>query len=106
MQGELTPYFDRIIADYKAFWPDWQTDANRKAMVEDFIASLRYEVGNKYIKVVKRDSVHSFIVRHDTGKFKAGDILKAASWKTPATNFVRGNIFDKTFDRVRWTGVI
>jgi hypothetical protein len=106
MQGELTAYFDRIIADYKAFWPDWQTDKNKKEMVEDFIASLRFEVGNKYIKVVKRDSVHSFIVRNDTGKFKAGDILKAASWKTPATNFVRGNLFEKTFDRVRWTGVI
>ena len=39
-------------------------------------------------------------------KFKAGDILKAASWKAPATNFVRGNLFEKTFDRVRWTGVI
>jgi len=106
MQGELTPYFDRIVDDYKAFWPDWQTNENRKEMIDEFIASLRFEVGSKYIKVVKRDSVHSFIVRNDTGKFKAGDILKAASWKTPATNFVRGNLFEKTFDRVRWTGVI
>lgn len=106
MYGELTPYLDRIVADYKAFWPDWQTDKNRKEMVEDFIANLRFEVGSKYIKVVKRDSVHSFIVRNDTGKFKAGDILKAASWKAPATNFVRGNLFERTFDRVRWTGVI
>ena len=106
MQGELTAYFDRIVADYKDFWPDWETNQSRKEMVEEFIASLRFETGSKYIKVVKRDSVHSFIVRNDTAKFKAGDILKAASWKTPATNFVRGNLFEKTFDRVRWTGVI
>jgi hypothetical protein len=106
MKSEITPYFDRIIADYKAFWPDWQTDKHKKEMIDEFIRDLRYEVGSKYIKVVKRDSVHSFIVRNDTGKFKAGDILKAASWKAPATNFVRGNLFEKTFDRVRWTGVI
>lgn len=106
MQGELAPYFDRIITDYKAFMPNWQEDKIRKTMVEEFIAGLTCEVGSKYIKVITRNSVHSFIVRNDTGKFKAGDILKAASWKSPATNFVRGNLFAKTFDRVRWTGVI
>ena len=104
MQGELTAYFDRIVADYKDFWPDWETNQYRKEMVEEFIASLRFEVGSKYIKVVYRNSVHSFIVRNKTDKFKPGDILKAASWKAPAKNFARGNIFDKTFDRICWTG--
>ena len=56
------------------------------------------------MKVVSNRSVHSFIVIKDTDKFKRGDILKAASWKKPATNFVRGNILEGTFDRVTWTG--
>lgn len=104
MQGELTPYFDRIIADYKAFSVGWEKDNIRGKMVEEFIAGLTYEVGNKYIKIITGSSVHSFIVRNKTDKFKPGDILKAASWKAPAKNFARGNIYDKTFDRVRWTG--
>jgi hypothetical protein len=42
----------------------------------------------------------------DDAKFKKGDILMAASWNAPARNFARGNVLDKTFDRVRWTGAM
>jgi len=36
-----------------------------------------------------------------------GDVLKAESWKKPALNFARGNIFDKAhgLERAPWTGV-
>ena len=36
-----------------------------------------------------------------------GDIFKARSWTSPATNFARGNIFDKNdgLERVYYTGV-
>jgi hypothetical protein len=104
--GELTPMLEKIVADYKAFSPGWETDKIRKQMVEEFIAGLTVEVGSKYIKIITGSSVHSFIVRNDNGKFKAGDILKAASWRAPAKNFARGNIFDGTLDRVRWTGAL
>lgn len=54
--------------------------------------------GRKYIKIARRDpqdhshgtSVCCFVRAVD------GAILKAATWKAPALNFTRGNIFDKT----------
>jgi hypothetical protein len=76
-------------------------------MRENFIKCLRYEVGNKYIKIISgrahSTSVHSFIVLKP-GKFPVGSVLKAASWAAPATNFVRANIFDGNFMRITWTG--
>ena len=73
-----------------------------KQMVQEYNDGLRYEFGKKYIKVIDRNSVHSFIVINDDGKFKRGDILKPASWRAPARNFARGNIFGKY--TIRWTG--
>ena len=48
--------------------------------------------GRKYIKIAKRDnqtSVWCFVRAAD------GAILKAATWKAPALNYVRGSIFDQ-----------
>ena len=44
-----------------------------------------------------------FIVREDSGKFKKGDILKAAGFNSPATNAARGNIFESGY-MIQWTG--
>ena len=80
----------------------------RKNGVVEFKNGISYECGSKYIKVTRSDnqtSVHSFIVNiYDDKKFKYGDILKAASWKSPARNFARGNIFEEY--KVKWTGAI
>ena len=76
--------------------------------VIEFKNGIDHICGSKYIKVIRRDnqtSVHSFIVNiYDDDKFKYGDILKAASWKSPARNFARGNIFEEY--KVKWTGAI
>lgn len=101
----LTKYLEYIRADYRK----WQgrsasIDKIRQDMIDQFEAGVEYEIGKKFIKVTTFRSVHSFIVIKDDGKFKAGDILKAASWKAPAKNFARGNVLDGTLDRVTWTG--
>ena len=55
---------------------------------------IRVEGGRKYIKVAKVEknggrSVYCFVRAED------GAILKPATWKAPALNFTRGNIFDE-----------
>lgn len=98
------------------------TDAEIRAAVERYVATLqeltnreyakqfsnltpptiKVQFGVKYAKVVKVESngggsVHSFVALEgiDTKAItaKAGDILKAASWKAPAPH-ARGSVFN------------
>ena len=76
-------------------------------MCREYCASLEYKMGKKYVKVTDGSSVKAFVVAcDDDKKFEFGDILKPAGWKTPARNFRRGNVLERTFDRVRWTGAL
>lgn len=74
-----------------------------------FPIEIDFDFGRKYIKVIvvnrNSRSSHSFIVVGDQGKFKHGDILKSASWKAPAKNFARGNIFEGDFSTIHWAGL-
>ena len=99
---QLNAYLEHIRKDY-AGWSKDDSDV-RKEMIKEFNASVRVEEGRKYYKVIERNSVHSFICKEDMGRFKRGDILKAASWASPAKNFARGNILLGTWKAVRWTG--
>jgi ribulose bisphosphate carboxylase small subunit len=110
----LTAYLDHIRADYLR----WQninsvTDpiqlAIRKEMAEEFCSNLSVVHGSKYIKICtgrpgRGRSVHSFIVVKPDAKFNTGDILKAASWTSPARNFARGNILKNFYSNITWTG--
>lgn len=67
------------------------------------------EPGRKYIRIAmsycnSTPTVHSFIVADDSpgSKFKKGDILLAATYKAPAVNHARGNIFSNY--HINWTG--
>lgn len=112
MKDKVSDYLQAIKNDY-AEWTQLRNEQDkindpigvsvRDAMFIDFCNTLRFEEGLKYIKVITGLHVHSFIVKKDTNKFKCGDILMAASWKAPATNFARGNIFESY--KVRWSGV-
>lgn len=73
-----------------------------KDMIERFEKSLNVQEGKKYIKVIAGSSVWGFIVKTADSKFKSGDILKAASWASPAKNAARGNVFDGY--SIAWTG--
>jgi uncharacterized protein with PhoU and TrkA domain len=103
---EVETLKNNIIADYE----NWQNLSGKPrtevqaSMLDQFIQTLRVEVGNKYIKVITGSSVWGFIVNTDNdNKFRRGDLLLAAGWKTPARNKARGNILDGGYT-IRWTG--
>lgn len=96
-----------MIADYEG----WQTAGGSRPrtevqarMLDEFINGIEVRPGNKYIKIITQNSVWGFIVNTDTdGKFRKGDILKAAGFNAPARNAARGNILDGGYT-IRWTG--
>jgi len=111
---QITTYLDAIIAAYVAFRTDCKSraDASMAAYYDEAIANFKRDLhivsGKKYIKVIRTGTgVHSFIVKEDmvesNGKvWKAGDVLKAASYSAPAKNFARGNIIDGKFPTLSW----
>lgn len=111
MENEIKELIEAIKSDYikwkaksarsmgRAFAPE------ADAQVKEFCQSISYSVGKSYIKVVQKGSVWGFIVNSDSDKmFKRGDILKPASWASPARNRARGNVIEKNFSWVQWTG--
>ena len=74
------------------------------ARTEEDRRKVDFTNGPKYVKVTVDRSVHSFIVKQDGGKFRQGDILKAASWAAPAKNYARGNIMSRNWAHIPWTG--
>lgn len=97
----VATYINALVEDYSV-WSD--PDSDRHAdRVQYFRENLSHTVGKKYIKVISEGAVNAFIVNvHDDKKFKYGDILKPASWNTPARNQARGNVFAGY--AVNWTG--
>jgi len=117
----LIGYKDNIVANYVKWCEDagiectCQECGNRNDKFKKLVVNrtnigkfgIEFEPGSKYVKVIKISfggsrSVHSFVEK------KTGDIWKAASWKAPAKNFVRGNVFDagSYTNRLSWTGVL
>jgi predicted PilT family ATPase len=109
MKTEIQNYLNQIATNYDVrYVGSNQTQAQLDAianMSKNFAETLRFEEGKVYIKVCTDTSVHSFIVKEDTKQFRKGDILKAASWRSPAKNFARGNIFtSESYKNVCWAG--
>ncbi len=94
---------EAAILDYNSFMKD------NASMQSEFRDSFRLENGQKYAKVISKNSVFAFIVKEDMKTkygqpmFKKGDILKAASWSAPAKNRARGNILEGNYP-IQWTG--
>lgn len=98
-------YTAKIVEDYKRFLVDSRLSIdNIDQKVTDFKNKIQIEEGSKYYKVLKGGRVHSFIVKKDDGKFLTGDILKPASFATPAKNSARGNLFADYI--IYWTGPV
>jgi len=113
IQAIENTYFPHLVQDY-ADWskPKPGEDTTIKdRMIREFSEGLSFKKGRNYIKIINKHvnidqtTVHSFIVLKPTKGFEIGDILKAASWKAPAANFKRGNVFELwSLPAVRWTG--
>ena len=121
MTGEdtalLVDGLDELVELAKKDYSDWsdlgsrydgETDSRRKIkddMISEYNREISYSAGSKYVKIDTGNSVWGFVVRvHNDKKFRFGDILKPAGWKTPARNFARGNVVDGNFGGVSWTG--
>lgn len=106
MEKELDYYLEAINNAFVTRYTgnsskDWIEETNAL-----FKSRLTYTIGKTYAKVISDRAVHSFVVLQDGPKFKKGDILKAASFLSPARNFSRGNIFNPAsfFESIPWTG--
>ena len=92
MKTEVTKLVDYLNATKAAYL---NRLSNTQPHDGEFFAVIE---GKKYIKIVeKRGGVWGFVVKKAEGKFQQGDVLKAASWSSPAKNFARGNIY-KSFN--------
>ena len=82
---------------------DYNRGTNHERMQEEFANSWVVKEGQKYIKIIRKNSVHAFIVKKDFKHFKSGDVLKPASWAAPALNQPRGNVLEGNYP-MQWTG--
>ena len=106
MEMALTNLKAEMVSNYES----WQNLSGKPrteiqaSMLDEYINTIRFEEGRKYIKVITRSSVWGFIVKGKDAKFQAGDILMAAGWSAPARNKARGNVLTGDLTKVRWTG--
>lgn len=96
----VTSYMEHVKADYAHMHREL-TDVD-KMMIASFNERLTFKEGNKYIKIISNGAAHSFIVKHDDGKFKAGDILRPASWAAANRKSARGNVLRGEWKYATW----
>lgn len=67
-----------------------------------------YEEGYKYVRVVITSETDGVKTKTAWGFIdkRTGDIFRAASWKAPSLNHIRGNLFDESngLKNAHWTG--
>ena len=74
-----------------------------KEQVDNWDSKTKISEGKKYIKIVQDTGVFAFVMKEDSGRFKKGDILKAAGYNKPALNSARGNVLNGNY-YIQWTG--
>ena len=113
MNKEMKEGMEMMLEHMRADYCGWSRSGFRDISEEilsdsekRYCDGLHYTVGQKYIKVISESgSVSGFIVNTENDKkFALGDILKPAGRRGPAKNFARGNILERNFSRLRWTG--
>ena len=74
-----------------------------KEQVDNWNNNTKVSEGKKYIKIVQGTGVFAFVMKEDSGRFKKGDVLKAAGYNKPALNSARGNVLTGNY-AIQWTG--
>ena len=74
-----------------------------KEQVDNWDNNTKVSEGKKYIKIVQGNGVFAFVMKEDSGRFKKGDVLKAAGYNKPALNSARGNVLSGNYP-IQWTG--
>ena len=74
-----------------------------KEQVDNWDNNTKVKEGKKYIKIVHGNGVFAFVMKEDSGRFKKGDVLKAAGYNKPALNSARGNVLNGNY-AIQWTG--
>jgi len=82
---------------------DYNSGTKLESMKEEFANSWVVKEGPKYIKIIRQNAVHAFIVKEDFKHFVKGDVLKPAGWAKPALNAPRGNVLKGDYP-IEWTG--
>jgi hypothetical protein len=103
-EAEIAKYIAHVRQDYKDWMEKCDMEQNKEKFLQEFDETIKVTEGEKYIRLAARGNVHSFFVKKANGKFREGDVLKAASWASPAKNFARANLFDGNYMNIRWTG--
>ena len=97
MQGAKDDYIRMSTSGGK------ELEGYSKEQVEQWDNKTKVSFGKKYIKIVQDTGVFAFVMKEDSGRFKKGDILKAAGYNKPALNSPRGNVLDGNY-AIQWTG--
>ncbi len=90
VQERIDGYVEMVQGKMNTYW-------ELSKFTHDLPPVIVVEYGKKYARVIHQDysgpsrSVHTFV------NMVNGDILKSGSWKAPAPNGVRGNIFTEDF---------
>lgn len=103
----LNDYLDHLKSDY-VNWAnrnDTMSSVIKDQMIKDYNESLTLKKDKIYTRIVVRGSTHSFIMMQDFGRFKRGDILRAAKSTKPDTDFCHGNVLEKKYEKITWSGV-
>ena len=74
-----------------------------KEQVDNWDSKTKISEGKKYIKIVQDTGVFAFVMKEDSGRFKKGDVLKAAGYNKPALNSARGNVLTGDY-QIQCTG--
>lgn len=93
----MTEQIKAALETYVALVQGLNDEYHTRNKFHDFMkVTISVSIGKKYARVIRADlssrSVHTFI------DLTNGNILKAASWATPAPNGVRGNILNENCD--------